>query len=205
METTVPPIVWYSALSRKYPDLTFEIGNDINLPKSSVLVEILVRGTDTNLSRQIGAYSGVQSVESVSTQRGTRTYRVVFTNPWGRRVVSDLRLVIRYPRILRNGTFTFEAVARMTQVRALVRRLRSMGFAMRILSVRKSLETPLGAPLTRIQAQRFREAVDLGYFEVPRRITLKQLARKVSRSPSSVSRILAEVERKLADWGSAQL
>jgi predicted DNA binding protein len=205
METTVPPVVWYSALSRKFPDLRFDISNDINLADHAVLVEVTVRGTDQDLSKQIRLFPEVQNVESVPIQRGVRMYRVVFRNPWQRRVVSDLRLIIRFPRTLRNGTITFDALARMSQVRALVRQLRSMGFSIRVLSVRRSLEVPPARPLTRIQEQRFREAVELGYFDVPRRISLKELARRVSRSPSSVSRILAEVERKLADWGTANL
>jgi predicted DNA binding protein len=56
--------------------------------------------------------------------------------------------------------------------------------------------------LTSIQRALFRQALALGYFEVPRRITLTQLAHKVSRNKSSVSTTLATVERKLAEFAT---
>ncbi len=57
--------------------------------------------------------------------------------------------------------------------------------------------------MTAVQRAMFRQALERGYFDVPRRITLTQLARELSRSKSTVSMTLATVERKLAEAAAA--
>ncbi len=205
METTVPDTVWYSAFSRRHPELVLELTNDVDLAQNRILVELTIRGSRTDFGSEFREYSEIQEVESVPTSTGARIYRILFVNPWGRRVVADLQLFIRHPRMLQNGVISFEVFARLRQVRSLVRQMRSMGFAIRVISTRRAFQTTRGKLLTRIQEERFRQAVDLGYFEVPRRISLQELAKRMSRSPSSVSRILAEIERKLVDWGGSVL
>ena len=55
---------------------------------------------------------------------------------------------------------------------------------------------------TPAQRSLFHEALASGYFEVPRHITLTQLAGKVSRNKSSVSKMLDRVERILAEFAA---
>ena len=118
------------------------------------------------------------------------------------RIAKEHGLLLRYPRTVEGGTITCETVAHRTQLQGFVAALRDMGRKARVLSLRADAVRSASLTLTAPQRNIFQQALAAGYFEVPRRITLTQLAHKLGRSKSSVSVELAIVERKLAENAS---
>jgi len=141
----------------------------------------------------------VIDVDRLHVLPGLGRFRVRFQEPVYLRIVHELEMHLRYPRSARNGIYRCETIARTTEIRRLVSALFAAGCRPRVVLLWREALRSLRPILTPVQRELFSEAFASGYFDVPRRITLTALARKVSRSKSSVSRALAIVERKLAE------
>jgi predicted DNA binding protein len=203
LRVEIPPSQWYGVFSRRHPELVFEIHNHLDLEDRQVLIEAEIFGTEDDLSDEFRRFPEVVSVERVSGPDEVGTYRLIIRNPLASRLGTDLHIVLRYPRVVRNGVVTSEAVARKGQVRQYVEGLRALGIPVRIVSLRRGSVRFSRPVLTKVQREMFRRAYALGYFDVPRRLSLTDLARELSRSKSHVSQTLAVVKRKLAEGASS--
>lgn len=103
--------------------------------------------------------------------------------------------------IAHDGTLTTKTVDHTSGNCRLVNVTRTTGRDARVTSLRLTpLQSPVGA-LTAGQRVLFRQAPAVGDYDVPRLIALTSLAKKISRSRTSVSRRLAAIERKLLEVG----
>jgi hypothetical protein len=198
----IPSTVWLSGFTRRHPDLYIEVHNTTRVSGKNALGEFEVYGPPRDWSPEIARFPDVRSVERLQMLPGLGRYRVRFRLPVYLAIAYELELHLRYPRGAKNGGFTCETIARPPEVRRFVSALRAAGCRPRVVSARGDPDGPPRPLLTQVQRALFRHAMATGYFEVPRRITLTALARRVSRNKSSVSRTLAVVERKFADLAS---
>jgi predicted DNA binding protein len=197
LEMTTPSESWYTTFTRRNPELVVEVTNAIEVADNNTLAEIEVYGPPVDWVPEISKLPDVREVESFGQLPGFRRYRVRYLTSSIIRLARELEILIRYPRTVQNGTLTCETIARLSQLRRLVEALRTLGTEPRIDSLRRETLRSVRLSLTASQRALFRQALALGYFEVPRRISLSRLAERVSRSKSSVSEMLAVVERKL--------
>jgi HTH-type transcriptional regulator, dimethyl sulfoxide reductase transcription regulator len=79
-------------------------------------------------------------------------------------------------------------------LRAFIQELRSTGASVELLRVRR--HTPR-TELTKEQDNILREAMHLGYFEVPKGITLQELAKRKNVSKSTMNLIIRRAQRKV--------
>jgi len=79
----------------------------------------------------------------------------------------------------------------------LLKELKQAGCQVEMVSKRR-IKEPYS--LTSRQEVVVRKALELGYYDFPRRITAKQLAKSLGIAPSTVSEILQRSERKLLDF-----
>jgi predicted DNA binding protein len=202
LEFEIPSSVWLSVFSRKHPDLSIDVNQTTPIAGNDILGEFEISGPAREWTREISRYPDVISVERLHVLPGPGWYRVRYRQPIYLAVAEKLEMQIRYPRIVVNGAFRCETIARGPEIRRLVRALRAAGCHPRIISLHGETFGPVRSLLTPVQRALFRQALDAGYFEVPRRTTLTELAKRVLRSKSSVSRTLAVVEQKIADFAS---
>jgi hypothetical protein len=199
LEFGIPRGVWLSGFTRKHPDLLVEVHNTLTVDSKKTLGDFEIYGPPTDWTREIAGYPDVLHVERLDVFPDLGRYRVLFRQPIYLSIAHELAVLLSYPRITQAGIFTCETVARTSQVRRLVMALRDAGCEARIVSLRRDSLRSCRPVFTPVQRNLFRQALASGYFEVPRRITLGGLAKKLSRSKSSVSETLAIVERKLAE------
>ena len=115
-----------------------------------------------------------------------------------------LRLMRRFPFTIQGGEASWVVVATEPKMRELIRRLQERVPTARVESVRHAEGPSAAGPLTAKQADLLRRAIAAGYFEVPRKVTLRALAKRLGLAPSSVSEALAIVEKKLlVSWPNA--
>lgn len=79
-------------------------------------------------------------------------------------------------------------------------RKKSIDTALAIILFRTSIFFDLQATRRIIgekQFEAFRAAIDHGYYQVPRRVTLSELSQKLGKSPSTVSEHLRKTESKV--------
>jgi len=194
---------WLLEFSRQHPDLTVKVHNGQWMGQRRYLLDLEVDGSADDWSGEIAPFDDVESVERIDIPPNLRLYRVVERCPNYLLLIRKIGVLMNYPRTVHDGVYTCETTARSSQVRELMGELRSARDRARIVSLQRASKPPNGrrsasrSALTEVQESLFRQALELGYFEVPRRITLTRLAEKVGRSKSAVSHALALVERHL--------
>ncbi len=203
----LPADCWLNPFSHRHPALRIDALNTLSLSAKYVVSEWQISATegdpdDTDWTKEIGEFSDVVEVDKVGLLPGLSTYRVVCHAPFHLSLAVQFGLLFRYPRTMRAGTFTCETVARRTQVKGFVDAMVASGRTISFVSVgAESLHWPR-LTLTAKQRDLFRQALAKGYFEVPRRITLAELARDLHQDESSVLGTLAVIERNLAEQAS---
>jgi predicted DNA binding protein len=188
---------WYYSFTTRHPEQVVEVTNLLLVPDNKTLAEVEIYGPTVDWTDEIAGFFDVVEVERLGMLPALGRYRVRYSTTQFVSLANELEVMIRFPRTVQNGMLTCETIARLSQLRRLTAALRVLGHDPRITSLRRDSLRSVRFSLTASQRALFRQALGLGYFEVPRRISLSQLAEKVSRSKSSVSEMLAVVERKL--------
>jgi predicted DNA binding protein len=90
-------------------------------------------------------------------------------------------------------------VARRSEAQAILAHFRKADSGFQVVSIRgQPLRSHLPL-LTTTQNQLLAQAMAAGYFAVPRGITLTGLASKLGRSKSTLSEMMAQIEKKLLE------
>jgi predicted DNA binding protein len=173
------------------------------LPGGDFLGEYELFGSPKECAEEIDDLPDVVEVEHLETQPGFARCRVRFHQVIVAALAAQHEVIIRYPRTVANGILSVELVASPLQMRRLVKDLAKAGAEPRLVSLRRDTLRSVPLLLTPVQRTLFHQALAQGYFDVPRRITLTGLARRISRSKSAVSETLAVVERKLTEFATS--
>jgi len=199
LQLKVPQTVWIGEFTRRHPELVVENINVISVLGGDLLGEFEVYGPPVDWTNEIARSPDVVEVEGLDVRPDLGRYRVRSRNSVLVDLATELEVLARYPRTFKNGVLECEVIARLSQLRRLMEAGVKAGNEPRLLSLRRDSLHSARPSLTPVQGALFRQALALGYFDVPRRITLTRLAERVSRSKSSVSRTLAIVEKRLAE------
>ncbi len=163
-------------------------------------------------SRRIRAHYGLESFELIERRPRTRDYILLVRqrNPERlRRLLSlaggEIAPTAPFRLSAEKVVATFRGEERA--LRRVLRRLDQEQFPYRILraSGRPFAADRGSASLTTLQSQLLARAWVLGYYAVPRRITLTRLARLTGRSPPGLGKVLRRAEGRLvAQWLAAE-
>lgn len=196
----VPDSVWYGPFSRRHPTAVIEVLGRGEVGRRVLVADHWISGRPAGIWRkEIARSPDVVHVDCLTEVGEGSLYRVRFVGPPVVGLYRRLEIPLPFPMRIQNGFIQWEVVARPPQFRQIIAFARSIDPTVRIAWARK---TPLRAhvpQLTRAQAALLRRAIAEGYFAVPRRITLVDLAREVNRSKSSVSETMARIELKLLE------
>jgi predicted DNA binding protein len=203
LEVKVPQKDWVGEFTRRHPDLVVVNVNLMAVAGGDLLGEYEIYGPPVDWTNELAGSRDVVQVEGLNLGPHLGRYRVRSRKSVLFDLATELEVIARYPRSIKNGLLECEVIALLSQLRRAMERFTEVGCEPHLVSLRRDSLRSVQLSLTPIQRALFRQALALGYFEVPRRITLTQLADKVSRNKSSVSTTLATVERKLAEFAVA--
>lgn len=195
----LPEGAWVRTFSIDHPEVRLEVLNRLALEAGKTLTEIRLHGpVATDWAEEISGLPGVRTVEALGPAGSVTDLRVVhraspFT-PW----FQELRLLRRFPFPIERGFATWTVVGPEDRVRRLLARLTAKAPGTTVESVRHDARRGPGR-LTDRQREVFRRAMAAGYFEVPRRISLTELAHTLGLALSSLSEALAIIEKKLLE------
>ncbi len=114
-------------------------------------------------------------------------------------IFRELRLMRRFPFVIDAGVASWVVVAPERKIRELLAQLQKAAPSATLASIRRAVPGGGDGVLTARQADLLRRAMAAGYFEVPRRISLTELAARLDLSASSLSETLAVAEKKLLE------
>lgn len=194
----LPRSIWLSVLTRRHPDCRVEVRDRMILKNRFMLTEARFYGGDTGRwAREVGQCADVSRVKVVARQDSNCLVWVTHRIASVTQLCRELEVIPQYPFWAANGHTTWEVLGRAVALRRFVDSLSHLVFSVRIEAVATANEEVPPSALTERQVQLFRLAMDEGYFEVPRRISLTELAGRASLSKSTLSRTLAVAEGKL--------
>lgn len=198
LRVPLPEEAWIRKFSVTHPEITIEILGHLTSGRGEATVALSLRGERGDQMRaDIEGISGVREVEVVVTHAGSTEYRVVHTTPSLLPNLASLHLMPRFPFVIRAGQAIWVVAASEDRIRELYAHLKASSPGVLIESLRHPHESGDLGLLTPRQRAIFDRAMAEGYFEVPRRVTLTELATALGVAKSTLSESLATIERKI--------
>ncbi|HYA10671.1 MAG TPA: helix-turn-helix domain-containing protein [Thermoplasmata archaeon] len=191
---------WLGRFSVAHPDLRLEALHWAAIDHRTSVLDYWIEGVPAGRwTREIAANPDVRKVDALAESGEGGLYRVVQRMNPVVHLYRRLRLPLRFPLVIGGGVITWEVMAKKSELDAILAFFRERKLEVTISSVRRGLGPAQASVLTPRQRDLLTAAMRTGYFAVPRRITLTELAREVGRSKSSVSEALAHIERRLLE------
>lgn len=187
-------------LTRSHPDLSVEVRGRMELEDRLTMFEVRLRGSpNVSWAEEVRRLTGVTHVESLGTVDGTESLRVFFRGRTLVRVLRRVRVAHQFPFPVQNGTALWTVLAPRRKVQLLIEALGRGRSSVQVRSIRRG--STAGAPFELTPRQRavLDRALAEGYFEVPREISLSQLAHRLGVAVSTLSVSLATIERKVLE------
>ncbi|OYR46589.1 helix-turn-helix domain-containing protein [Halorubrum sp. Ea8] len=189
----LPDGPWIADVSREFPDAGFRVLTAV--PGESAgfaLVRVSARDVDAVLSA-MESHDALASVSVMAREDGVATVRIETDAPLLLLAAKRSGLPIEMPLDIEDGVAEVEVTGEHERVAEMGRRLSDLGLEFEVERVRQRVNP--ARLLTDRQRELLLAAVDLGYYDVPRRATLTEVAEHVGIAKSTCSETLQRVER----------
>lgn len=204
---TVPlpnsPNVPIQFISREFPNHRFTLLNVFVTNEHGLTEELEIAGEpvwDSIVARFKG-YPGVISVHVLRKSEERIHLRLAARESLPLRealhAIEELGIGIRLPFTIVNGTMAVLLVATNSTLKKLVQRAQKIVPGVSVAAIRPAVVSRAENLLTPRQAEVFRVAISAGYWDVPRRTNLAEIAQRLRVSKSTISETLAHIENKL--------
>lgn len=189
---TVPEEVWIGELSRQHPDTRFRvIAATANDTKGFARIEIF--GSEAaEVCEQMSSYETVTDLTVFEDEAGWRRVQVETTVPVLLNAIQAAGVPLNLPVEISDGELELELTVPQEKLSTLGEKLDAFGISYRLDCVQQ--ETDMESLLTERQQWLLTEAIERGYYDSPRRITLVELAEEVDIAKSTCSEILHRAE-----------
>ena len=190
IEVRLPDGHWAGEATRDNPSSILQIIETMPLSKGRGTAQI---STDKLLLDQLENLSGIESVNLLGENKATVTIA-----SGGGGFIKALRVVGVVPRTpfeVIDGWADWTIQCSSNQVKQLIEQINIDEIPMRLKSTRSSTEKLL----TTRQSQIFELAKRKGYWNIPREISITQLAELTGSSKSTISVMLHAIESKIVD------
>ncbi|MFQ6089549.1 MAG: helix-turn-helix domain-containing protein [Candidatus Methanofastidiosia archaeon] len=189
---------WPCLISKKFPNLEFRIIDIQPVGETDARGILEVRNTK-NIKKVVEFLlkSETTQVETLTKDRYSNLISVYFSHGPLVKVLVSSGVFVRPPIHLREGEIWVNVIGRDENLRKFLTesgREQNVEVELRKKRELKYFKKP---KLTSKQEHLLKRAVDLGFYDVPRRITLKKLSEKLGLSQSNISEHLRKAEEKL--------
>lgn len=192
-----PDCAWCHGASVSAPDVAVRVLAHFPVGRGRVLEEIEFNGH--GWGRRIEELKGRPRLHGLILLESTPDHariRIEIDECPLRHAVSVSSALPRFPFEVKDGSDEWLLISERDQADRFVKDLRGHGVKADIVSSR---EYHPHASLTDRQREMMEAAIDQGYYEVPRRVTLTHLAERLHVAKSTLSETLARGERHLLE------
>ena len=183
-----------------YPECVFEIASFMISGDELTVTFCIVGDASAEEVREILLGSpGVRDVEFFASHGGKGLFRVSSDVPRPSLALTLHRnkVLPDFPYEVKDGVINLEIVTSLEKFYAIHEATRQDFPDTQLVSIRHEYVTGLESLLTPRQLEIFRIAMFAGYWDVPRRTTLTDIALSLNRSKSTVAETLSTIEMKL--------
>jgi predicted DNA binding protein len=198
LRVALPNSSWMGRLTGTHLDVRIEVLDRLPLPSKRMLTVVrLHESSRPDWSAVIRRFPGVNHVQRLDRGSGIGIYRVTARAPTYLSLFQRLRITRRYPFWVENGIANWIVTGSNTQIRRLIAGLKTRVPSVLVQEIRPVYRDRVPKGLTPRQGQFFQTAIEQGYYEVPRGVTLTSLANQLQISKATLSKTLAIAEQKL--------
>jgi hypothetical protein len=195
LTVTLPDALWIGAVSRRHPEVTFEVL--AALPAGDRGVGLVELSGESALSA-VAAMEDADAVSDVSVVGTTPDEAVIqfeTTEPLLLFSARESGVPLQPPVTIRDGTATLELTTSRDRLAAMADQLEAMGLDYRVEWIKESVDPE--RVLTARQRELVLEAVEAGYYDSPRDCSLTDLADDLGLAASTLSETLHRAEGKV--------
>ncbi|MCP4764320.1 MAG: hypothetical protein GY870_21280 [archaeon] len=188
-------------LSRNHPSLEFLIKTLIPLPDSEGNMLLQVSNPEGGqVDSILKNLSSILSRENIRTLHKSRNLLIIFVkmkDPVIMRIIISHSIMIQYPIKIKNGIGFFNLVGKREEIDKILTNFeeKNLNFSIEKLGIFNYRDF-----LTANQKKILHIAKENGYYEIPRKISLTDLAKKLEISASALSETLRRIHKKLANY-----
>lgn len=192
---TVPGAVWVGEVSRAYPETRFRV-LAATADTATGVARIEIVGDDpTEVCEAIRKYDTVTDLTVFDEEDSMRTVQVETTVPLLMTSLQNSGVPLEMPFEVCDGEMILEATIPQQNLSKLGETLDEMGVSYQVDCIQQDIESD--SLLTDRQLWLLDEAIERGYYDTPRRITLVELADEVDIAKSTCSEILHRAEERV--------
>jgi predicted DNA binding protein len=198
VKVTLPPACWLRVLTAPHPEYRVEVLSRQSPEAGRTVTAVRLHGPrEPDWQSELEQLPGVDRVDILEEDSQSVLLQVSHLTPAWAAVAERLDLLWRYPFWAGEGEARWSIVGPEEKVRAYLSEIRPTVEAVRVEAiVRGTRDKPIDR-LSPRQRELVQRAVSAGYFEVPRRVSLTELAERLQLAKSTLSERLAVIERKL--------
>lgn len=195
LTVTLPEAVWIGAVSQQYPDVTFEVLAALPADDKGVGLVELSGGDVLSAVSAMEDHEAVTSLSVVGTTPEEAVIQFETTEPLLLFSARESGLPLQPPITIRDGTAALELTTSRDRLAAMADQLDAMGLDYHVEWIKESVDPE--RVLTARQRELVVEAVEAGYYDSPRDISLTELADELGLAASTLSETLHRAEGKI--------
>ena len=192
----VPEEKWLAKFNKKYPELIFQIMSKFLLDTRTGMTLFHVKGINVRqFLNEFRELSEELEFQILFEGEDFTILNIKTVDPWILSALVKTELLISYPVTIKNSEIRVNILSERHKIDEFLKELESKKIGYSIKSIGYYSDSPL---LTEKQNEILTLALKYGYFNIPRGLSLSDLAEKVGVSPSALSEMLRRINKKLA-------
>lgn len=196
-EIKVPGSKWLAKLNKEFNHLTFNILSKYLIDEDIGNTLFEIKGIQ--LDSFIAKFKSTMSLSSFQILHQGDDFLILnvkIKDPWILNALVKTELLFLYPLNVIDGIIKVTAIAEREKVDRFLAELEAKNINFKIITISQYQYERL---LTSRQTKLLEMLYKSGYYEVPRRISLTELAKQLRISPSALSESIRRLHKKIAE------
>lgn len=196
-----PDKLWISELFKNFPDLKMEISYflpyDLEKSIGNSIIEIMHYNIDS-IIQEIRKHPSVFEFSILEQEDKKIKFNIKTKDPYLLYAVIKCGVLINFPVRVKDGYAYWRLISSRKSIDQLLTLFEQRNIDFELLRIGKSpyLLEDEKHKLTYDESNVLDEAISLGFFEIPRNISLEELANKLGKSKSALSVMLRKIIKK---------
>ncbi|HMF34108.1 MAG TPA: response regulator, partial [Candidatus Lokiarchaeia archaeon] len=190
-----PEDIWLTEASRRFPTVTFEIQSFLPASLLSETPGLIINNALVKIASIewekildiVQTHPSLLSIHKWDVKDDEVLINVKSKDSFILRSLIESECILKYPVLVQDGKGTWEIISPRKKIDALLELFDEMGILYSIASIGSLKKEEGQLALTKRQELVLEQALALGYYELPRRITLTELAEKLNIAKSTLS------------------
>lgn len=192
LRLTIPDGVWVGELTREYPDVLIRVLASFADEETGMALAELSGDRLPTLITRMNEYDDVAHVDVIQRSESKAIVRFETTMPLLLLPARDSGVPLEMPFRIRDGEVSWEVTAPNEQLSELGDQLESFGISFTVERIQERITDE--QLLTERQWTLIEAAVDAGYYDTPRSVSLTELADRLDIAKSTASETLHRAE-----------